>query len=294
MLSKRIINELLDLGCIILRNELLSKHCSFRIGGPVDFFIKIPNEAALSFLLQYVNRKKIYILGSGSNVLFPDNGYNGIVATLVGEFKYCFVNKYNITCGGGTQLSDIVNLTTIHNLTGLEFAIGIPGTIGGATYCNAGLQTKWISSVINGIEFFNENSQKAYLDRKDISFKYRTSSLNTCIITQVKLRLNKKSKSNYNINKYLYHRIQTQPMSLPNAGSIFKNPIGLNAGKLIEDAQLKGVCIGKAKISEKHGNFILNTGGACANEVLYLIKLIQAKVKQKFNITLEPEIKIIK
>jgi UDP-N-acetylmuramate dehydrogenase len=295
MLSNAFINQLIVNGCKVLRNELMSKHCSFNIGGPVKFFIEIPNEKSLYLLLKYIKFKNFYILGSGTNVLFPDYGYNGVVITLVGDFKYCSIKQNNVLCGSGSYLNDILKLTLMNNLTGLEFAIGIPGTIGGATFGNAGSSNKWISSVISGIEIYNSSYQKQYIDRKYIHFEYRASNINNCIITKVILQLNKfPFKINYNIQEYIQKRYLTQPIDFPSAGSIFKNPVEISAGKLIEYANLKGFCIGKARISELHGNFIINTGGACAQDVLLLINLIKIKVKKKFNINLETEIKIIK
>jgi UDP-N-acetylmuramate dehydrogenase len=293
MLGNTILNQLIVKGCKISRNELMSKHCSFKIGGPVKFFIKIPNEESLCLLLKHIKFKNFYIIGSGTNVLFPDYGYNGVVISLVDKFKYCYIKQNEVLCGSGSYLIDIIKCTLMNNLTGLEFASGIPGTVGGATYGNAGTHTKWISSVISGIEIYTESLQKKYIDRKHINFAYRTSALSSCIITKILLKLNK-SKNKPSYKNWIYGKIRTQPAKYPNAGSIFKNPIGISAGQLIELANLKGLCIGKAKISEIHGNVIINTGGASANDVLLLIELIKMKIKKKFNINLETEIKIIK
>ncbi|GMO66054.1 MAG: UDP-N-acetylmuramate dehydrogenase [Endomicrobiia bacterium] len=292
-----LIKILSSLGCKVLRDELLLKHCSFKIGGPADLFIEIPNECALLEFLKIVSDSdKYYILGEGTNVLFSDEGYRGIVICLTEDFRKNYVLENQISCGGGTLISDLLETTIKNNLTGLEYLTGIPGTVGGAVYGNAGIKDEWISTSISSIEIY-KNLKKQLINKGKIRFGYRESGLEDCVITKVNFSLKKSIKNNSlkKICRNMQNRLKTQPLNMPNAGSIFRNPSGcFSAGKLIEYAGLKGKRIGCAQISELHGNFIINRGGAIAKDVLCLIDLIKEKVKEKFNINLETEIKIIK
>jgi len=296
IIDYNLIKMLSYLGCKVLRDELLLKHCSFKIGGPADFFIEIPNEYALLEFLRIVSGNDKYcILGKGTNVLFLDEGYRGIVVCLSEDFGKSYVLENQISCGGGTLISNLLKTALKSNLTGLEYLAGIPGTVGGAVYGNAGSNDEWISTSIDSIEIY-KNSKKQSISKKDIGFGYRKSELENCIITKVNFSLERsiKNDSFKKICRNMQKRLQGQPLNMPNAGSIFKNPSGFSAGKLIEYAGLKGKCIGCAQVSELHGNFIINRGGANAKDVLYLIDLIKEKVKEKFDISLETEIKMIK
>ncbi|MDR1784413.1 MAG: UDP-N-acetylmuramate dehydrogenase [Endomicrobium sp.] len=296
IIDYNLIKVLSYLGCKVLRDELLLKHCSFKIGGPADFFIEVPNEYALLEFLRIVSGNDKYcILGKGTNVLFLDEGYRGIVVCLSEDFGKSYVLENQISCGGGTLISNLLKTALKSNLTGLEYLAGIPGTVGGAVCGNAGSNDEWISTSIDSIEIY-KNSKKQSISKKDIRFGYRKSGLENCIITKVNFSLERsiKNDSFKKICRNMQKRLQGQPLNTPNAGSIFKNPSGFSAGKLIEYAGLKGKCIGCAQVSELHGNFIINRGGANAKDVLYLIDLIKEKVKEKFDISLETEIKMIK
>jgi len=283
------------MGCKILKDELLCKHCSFKIGGPADFFIEIPSEQALLEFLKIVSDSNFYVLGEGTNVLFSDEGYRGIIVRLTGNFSKTYVLGNQISSGGGALLSNVLKTAIKNGLSGLEYLAGIPGTVGGAVYGNAGGRDKWISTSVNSIEIY-QNFKKKLIYKEKIQFSYRESKLENCIITRVNFSLKKtiKNDSLKKVYKNVQKRLKIQPLSMPNAGSIFRNPEGFSAGKLIENAGLKGKCIGYAQVSKLHGNFIVNRGGAFARDVLCLIDLIREKVKEKFNIDLETEIKIIK
>jgi UDP-N-acetylmuramate dehydrogenase len=284
-----------SLGCKILRNELLLKHCSFKIGGPVDFFIEIPNEYALLEFLGIVS-DKYYILGKGTNVLFSDEGYKGAMGCLTGDFRKIYVLKDQILCGGGALISNLLKIVLKNNLTGLEYLVGIPGTVGGAVRGNAGSKDEWISASINSVEIY-KNLKKQLISKEKIKFRYRESELRDCVITKVSFSLKKAmgNDSSKKICRNMQKRLEKQPLNMPNAGSVFKNPSSdLSAGELIEYTGLKGKRIGCAQISDLHGNFIVNRGGAIAKDVLYLIDIVKKRVKKKFNINLETEIKIIK
>jgi UDP-N-acetylmuramate dehydrogenase len=294
-MDKSILSKLASLGCSIFKEELLSKHCSFRIGGPADYFIEIPNEEALSLFLKTIGNDSFYVLGGGTNVLFSDDGYRGIVISLTDKLKEIVIKGEEIFCGGGALLSNVLNAALKNNLIGLEFVSGIPGSVGGAVYGNAGLRDKWIDSVIKEVGVYT-GSKKVWLERKQIDFSYRKSSLENSVISDVCFSL-KKTAENDNLAtvfESVQRRLKTQPLNFPNVGSIFKNPKGLSVGKLIEETGLKDVCVGGAKISELHGNFIINIGEASAKDVLALISLIEEKIYKQFSIKLETEIKIIK
>ncbi|MDR1926675.1 MAG: UDP-N-acetylmuramate dehydrogenase [Endomicrobium sp.] len=296
-IDSNLIQTLSSLGCRILKDEPLSEHCSFKIGGPVDFFVEIPNEQALLIFLNNVkNKKNVYfILGSGTNVLFPDEGYRGTIISLTGTFREISVFNEEILSGSGALMSDVLNTAIKNNLTGLECTAGIPGTVGGAVFGNAGSKNKWIGSFVKNVEVY-KNLKKESINKEKIAFSYRKSGLGNCIITSVSFFL-KKDIENDNLEmicESMKKRLRTQPLIMPSAGSIFKNLDGCSVGELIEKLGLKGIRAGGAQISEVHGNFIVNTGGASAKDVVSLIKLVKAKVKEEFNINLETEIRIIK
>jgi UDP-N-acetylmuramate dehydrogenase len=294
-MKESIFNELYLAGCKILKDELLSKHCSFKIGGLADYFIEIPDEDALSLFLKNIGSDNFYILGDGTNVLFSDGGYKGIVISLTKNFKEITINGEEFFCGAGASLSNVLNAAIKNNLVGLEFSAGIPGSVGGAVYGNAGLKDKWIDSVIKTVEVY-KNAKKISLETKNINFSYRKSNIENAVISGVHFFLKKvvENDSLIVVSESINRRLKTQPLNFPNAGSIFKNPQGHSVGKLIEEAGLKGVSIGDAQISKLHGNFIVNTGKALAEDVLTLIALIEETIYKEFNIKLETEIKIIK
>jgi UDP-N-acetylmuramate dehydrogenase len=295
IINSDLIETLSSLGCRVLKDEPLSMHCSFKIGGPADFFIEIPNEPALLEFLKIISDGRFYILGKGTNILFSDEGYRGTIIRLSGDFKEISVSRDEILCGGGALLSDVLKTACESGLMGLECATGILGTVGGAVYGNAGKRDKWISSVVKSVEVY-KNLKKELINREKAVFGYRKSGFENCIISKAIFSLKEGIKNDCleEISENMQNRLKTQPLNMPSAGSIFKNPDGFSVGRLIEEVGLKGKCAGKAQISELHGNFIVNTGGAFAKDVLALINLVKEKIKEKFDISLETEIKIIK
>ena len=298
--SDNLAGHLLSLGFTgakIYAGELLSKHCSFKIGGIADFYIEIPNEQTLkSFLLKASSLKfKYFILGGGTNVLFSDSGYNGAVVRLTGDFEKISVNGEKIACGAGASLSAVLKKAAENNFSGLECCAGIPGTAGGAVFGNAGSKNGSIGEFVESVEIYNENGQKELINKEKIDFQYRKSGLENFVITKINFCLKKEAGNDIlkEILESTVRRSKTQPLNLPNAGCIFKNPQGFSAGKLIEDAGLKGKSSGGAKISEVHGNFIVNTGSAKCGDVLCLIRSVQAEVKEKFGVDLQLEIKTV-
>jgi len=286
-----------DLKGKVRRNEPLSRHTTFKIGGPAEFFIEPKDIADLKLLLDLAKRYKIplSVIGAGSNILVNDRGLKGIVVSLcappfkVADFKgaYCEV-------GAGVLLSQLLRCCQKKGLSGLEFLAGIPGTVAGALTMNAGAQGKNISDVILYVKVIDKKGAIKILDRKEAQFGYRSSGLTRYIIISALTQLTRRSSEaiTKKIKRYLAYRKLTQDYTCPSAGCIFKNPPGYSAGQLIDSCGLKGRKIGGAGISRKHANFILNTGGAKARDVLKLMNLARKEVKKTCRINLAPEIKI--
>jgi len=238
-----------------------------------------------------------FILGGGSNILVSDKGYNGLVIKIKNQKSKIKNNR--ILAEAGLALNRLVELSLKNNLTGMEWAVGIPGTIGGAIYGNAGAFKKSMKDLIKEVEVFDTKDEKIKIFKnKDCKFGYRDSIFkkkkNLIILSaSLQLKKGKKMKIKEKIKRYLNYRKETQPLNFPSAGSIFKNPKNFYAGFLIEKCGLKGKRIGNAKISEKHANFIVNLGNGKAKDVKKLIKLIKKKVKNKFKIELEEEIQYL-
>lgn len=280
-------------------NYSLRNHTTFKIGGPARFFFEPADSEDLKLLLSLSNKHKIpfFVLGAGSNILINDKGINGIVVRLNSSHfkKIIFKNNY-IEAGSGARLNQLVHVAIRHSLSGLEFLAGIPGTLGGALVMNAGIPGENIGDVVEKIMVMDYKGNIKTLNKKDIKFGYRSSNLSKYIILKVRIKLIKeaKKKIKHNINRYLDYRRAAQDVSLPSVGCIFKNPKAESAGRLIDLCGLKGKKIGGACVSVKHANFILNLKYAKAGDVLKLMDLIRKRVKNKFNINLETEIKIWK
>lgn len=254
------------------KNILLKKYTTFKIGGPAKYFFEAKTKIELISALKLAKEKNLpfFILGGGSNLLVSDQGFNGLVIKF-GQPLSAYVTK------------------------GLEWAIGIPGTIQAAVWGNAGAFGGSMADVVKSVEVLDINSLKIkILKNKDCKFAYRDSVFKqkkNLIILSVEIKTKKSSLKK--IKEYLAHRKKTQPLNFPSAGSVFKNPVGLSAGKLIQDCNLKGKKIGNVQVSEKHANFIINLGNGQAKDVIKLIKLIKEKVKNKFGIVLEEEIQLL-
>lgn len=279
-----------------LRHPLKDK-TTFKIGGRAQFFSEPKELAQLRFLLGAAKRNKlpVFILGAGSNLLISDRGVKGLVIKLNSAYFKRMALKGNcIEAGSAVRLSQLIFLAQSKSLRGLEFLVGIPGTLGGALAMNAGCRESAIGDLVKEVSVMDYKGRIKILSRKDIKFSYRKSGLGKYIILSALLRLKKGERAQIkkNINSYLGFRRRTQDLSLANAGCIFKNPPQRYAGKLIDLCGLKGRKIGDAFISERHANFILNRGKASAKDVLGLMRLINKKVKDKFKINLQPEIKL--
>ncbi len=279
--------------------EPLKNHTTFKIGGPAKFFIEPQDPNDLRLLLSLVKRYNLSLLviGRGSNLLISDKGINGVVLRLNAPWfnKLSYKDNY-LEAGSGALLSRVVLFAKGHGLSGAEFLVGIPGTVGGALAMNAGIaqDNRSIAELVESVTVMDYRGNRKILNKKDIRFGYRTSSLSKYIILSALIKLNRKNKEQINdkIKAYLKYRKLTQDLSKPSAGCIFRNPKGHSAGRLIDLCGLKGKRIGDAGVSLKHANFILNLGKGSARDVCKLMDLIRKKVNNKFNINLTPEIKI--
>lgn len=281
----------------VLLNEPMSKHTTFKIGGPADIFVKVNDTEELKFLLSLSRTQNIpvTVLGNGSNVLVKDKGIRGIVLKI--DFKEILVNNETLEIGAGVLLSKASRVALENELTGLEFASGIPGTFGGALYMNAGAYGGQIGDKIITTTYIDENLDIKTITQEENEFSYRKSVFqknNGIILSgKIKLEKGKAEEIKEKMEEYSKTRKEKQPLNMPNAGSAFKRGDGFITAKLIDECGLKGYKIGDAQISTLHAGFIVNTGKATANDVLNLIKYTQEKVKEKFGIDIEPEIRIL-
>lgn len=296
---KPILDYLIYNGLFYLINEPMNRHTSFQIGGPADIVVYPTRRREICDLVRICRTEDIpYItLGNGSNVLVSDAGIRGLVIMTDRMHRITVGNDSRIEAWAGAPLSRVATIAKNYQLSGLEFAFGIPGTIGGAVYMNAGAYNHQMNQVITATEYVDEEGNLCTVEGEDHRFGYRTSCFKDAkhIIVKTHLQLSpgKESEIADLMKQYTQARKEKQPLELPSAGSAFKRPEGLFAGKLIEDCGLKGRRVGGAEVSTKHAGFIVNIGGAKAKDVLELVDIIQNEVQKKFGVTLEPEIKFI-
>lgn len=283
-----------------LFDEPMKMHTSFRIGGEAQCFISVNSveqiQQATSFCKE--NNIPFMIMGNGSNMLVSDEGINGVVIQLSKGFSDCKIEDTTVYAQSGILLSALASKLLNQELSGFEELSGIPGTLGGAIFMNAGAYGGEIKDVVTSIDYIDKDGNLKTISANEAEFGYRKSIFqqNGAIIIGATLELKKGNKEEIKqkINEYTKRRNDKQPINMPSAGSTFKRPEGHFAGKLIEDCNLMGVSIGGAKVSEKHAGFVVNTGNATAKDVMALIEHIQNTVFEKFNVKLEPEVKIIK
>ena len=283
---------------LCLMNESLKKHTTYGIGGPADLMIFPKSKQDLIKVVEIINENKIQltILGSGSNVLVSDNGIRGAVISLKNSLKKIEVDDNILYAECGTMLGKIVKHAVKNNLIGLENLNGVPGTLGGALIMNAGAWGGEISENLIHVEVINSKSEIQKIQKKDLNFSYRQSSFNKDdILLSAKFNLKKADKDiiKENFIEAQSGRKKSQPLNKRSAGSLFKNPKNNSAGKLLDEAGLKGFSIGDAKISEKHANFFINDGDATSKDMLMLIKKAHKEVKDKFNVNLSLEVKLM-
>ncbi|HEY7317671.1 MAG TPA: UDP-N-acetylmuramate dehydrogenase [Candidatus Binatia bacterium] len=287
-------------GVRIRISEPLARYTSMKVGGPADVFIEVANVEGLTGVLRTLHRRgtPFFLLGNGSNVLISDRGVRGAVIHLAGDFKQVEWREEDdiirVRVGAAFAVTQLVREAARKGYAGVEFAEGIPGTIGGALYMNAGAYGSEFEKVIDCVNGLTREGEPIRLSRSEMTFTYRNSHLPVgMVVTEVRLRLQREDsvKVNSRVRELVTKRKASQPSGYPNSGSMFRNPAGDFAGRLIEAAGLKGRKIGRAQISERHGNFIVNLGGAKSEDVRQLMELARAEVRSRFGIELEPEVR---
>ena len=298
---KNLINFLNENGIDFEENVSGKRLCSFHVGGNVRLVVKPCNIFQIECLYNYLNANDIKntLLGRGSNIVISDNGYDGVVVSLskLDEINIdgCIIDKVS----AGVSMYALATTAQKHGLTGLEFAQGIPGSVGGGIYMNAGAYGGEMSQVIKNVVCFDKKEGKIVnFDANECDFSYRHSvfqeNKNLIILfAKMELLCGNPDEIRAKMDVLKASRLEKQPLEYPSAGSTFKRPEGYFAGKLIEDVALKGYCIGGAQVSEKHAGFVINRGGATASDVKELVEYIQKKVKEKFGVSLECEIEFV-
>lgn len=287
-------------GLKVKTDEPLARHTSMKIGGPADYFIEAEDDAALVELLRTLGRHGVgfCLLGNGSNVLVSDRGVRGAVIHLAGHFKRVMWreqgDRARAEVGAACAVTQLVREAARQGYAGLEFAEGIPGSVGGALFMNAGAYGSEFERIVEQVEALTARGEPVRWGRDEMTFSYRDSHLPPgTVVTRVHLLLRKAETEavSRKLRELASRRKSSQPSGYPNSGSMFRNPPGDYAGRLIEAAGLKGKRIGQAQISERHANFIVNLGGARASEVRALMELAQGEVRRQFGVELVAEVK---
>ena len=280
----------------ILLEEPMHKHTTFRVGGPAEVFVTVENKEQLEKIIKYLNlvARPYFILGNGSNLLVGDKGYRGVIIRLGGEFNTLKTEGTLLTAGASVLLSAAARAAMENGLTGMEFASGIPGSIGGGVKMNAGAYDGEMRQIVESVQVMYKDGSILDLDNETMEFGYRNSVIKNrpYVVLQVSLRLQPGNREEIlaRMNELAARRKEKQPLEFASAGSTFKRPEGYFAGKLIMDSGLRGARIGGAQISEKHCGFVINDGTATAADIAELIQEVSETVKEKFGVTLEPEV----
>lgn len=293
-------------GILYKENEPLSAHCTFRIGGPADLFVMPRDEDQLCQTVQFCKQAEIryYLLGNGSNILFADEGFRGAVIDVSAEAAGMGLSIYQnadgdyISAPAGLKLSELCKFALQHGYTGLEFAYGIPGCVGGGVYMNAGAYGGEMKDVLESATFFDEQLREVTLSAGDLHLGYRTSAFELmpwCILrASFLLTPGDSEEIRARMRDFAQRRVDKQPLDMPSAGSTFKRPKGAYAGALIDKCGLRGYAVGGAAISEKHCGFVVNKGGATCADVICLTDTVAKIVKEQTGYTLEREIRVVR
>lgn len=280
-------------------NEPMKNHTTFKIGGPAQYYVTPESVTQIQEVVSLCRNMNIplHVIGNGSNILVGDDGVDGVVLALFNTFSDYEIKDNVITAQAGMSLIKLAVIALREGLTGLEFASGIPGSVGGAVYMNAGAYDGQMKDVVTSVTVLDEAGNIRILGRDELDMGYRTSAVakNNMIVLQVVIELKSGDKEQIKaqMNQLSELRKQKQPLEYPSAGSTFKRPEGYFAGKLIADAGLKGYSIGGAAVSEKHAGFVVNMGGATAKDVVELTDYIKKRIMEQFGVTLELEVKRI-
>ena len=285
-------------GSGIFMEEPMKKHTTFRVGGPADVLVQ-PDETALAAILALCRQYHVSysFIGNGSNLLVGDKGIRGVVIEMTDPMGNIEVDGTKITAQAGAMLSKIANTAASNGLGGMEFAAGIPGSMGGAVTMNAGAYGGEMKDVIRQVTVLTPECEQKVLSREELDLSYRHSCIpkNHFLVLEAELSLTPAPEQEIRAKmaELREKRVEKQPLEYPSAGSTFKRPEGYFAGKLIMDAGLRGYAVGDAQVSEKHCGFVINRGNATAAEILQLMKDVQERVKKQSGVTLEPEVKMI-
>ena len=283
----------------VFRNEDMSRHTTFRIGGPADCLVQPESAEELREILRICKEENVpyFILGNGSNLLVSDSGYRGLIIQLFRNMSGIEISGDIITAQTGSLLTQIASAAAGAELTGFEFASGIPGTLGGACVMNAGAYGGEMKDVLISVTAMDPEGRIYTIDRDDLDLGYRHSALmdGGYIVLSARMKLSHGEPEQIKtvMEDLRQRRVTKQPLDLPSAGSTFKRPTGYFAGKLIQDAGLRGYSVGGAQVSEKHCGFVVNTGGATAEDVFGLIRHVQAEVKREFGVDLQTEVRFL-
>ena len=286
-------------GATVLQNEPMKLHTSFCIGGPCDIMIKINCEALLCELIKLCgeNSIKYYVVGRGSNILVSDEGLRGAVLLIGKDFGSVRVKDDIIECQSGASLAAVCNVALENSLTGLEFAYGIPGSVGGAVFMNAGAYGGEMKDVLVSCKYIDKDGEikELPLDKMELSYRHSFFSERELCIISVKMKLQKgeRDKIKGRMDTLMERRRDKQPLEYPSAGSTFKRPEGDFAARLIEVCGLKGTACGDAEVSTKHSGFVINKGNATFKDVMCVVDTVKQKVKEQTGVTLECEVLII-
>ena len=279
--------------------EPMRKHTTFRIGGPADFYLCPHSAKEIQKTVAICREEELpyFILGNGSNLLVSDQGYRGVVIQLWKNVSDILVEGCRIRAKAGASLAKIAGEALEEGLTGMEFAAGIPGTLGGAVVMNAGAYGGEMKDILQEALVMDEQGEIFTLKKEELHLGYRTSIIKEkgyiVLAAALELKPGDRKEIKEKMDELKQRRVEKQPLDMPSAGSTFKRPEGYFAGKLIMDAGLRGFSVGGAQISEKHCGFVVNTGKATANDVLTLIREVQKRVRDKFGVELETEVKFL-
>lgn len=283
----------------VKQQEPMSRHTTFRIGGPADFYLCPHSTNEVQEIVEICKEEKLpyFVLGNGSNLLVSDKGYRGVVIQLWKNFSDITVKDCCIQAKAGALLSKVAAEALEAGLTGMEFASGIPGTIGGAAFMNAGAYGGEMKDIIKSVKVLDTQGEVRVLPKEELKMGYRTSIVKekgyTVLSVELELTRGNQEEIRNTMEDLKERRTSKQPLEMPSAGSTFKRPDGYFAGKLIMDSGLRGFSVGGAQVSEKHCGFVVNKGGATAMDVLNLIWEVQRRVKEQFGVDLETEVRFL-
>ncbi len=281
----------------IRKNEPMSRHTSWQVGGPADYYLCPADLSELVEIVRFSNKYNLplYVFGNGTNLLVLDGGIRGLVVNIGSSFSYVNCEQNGLTAGAGTPMTYLARTAAEQGLVGLEFAVGIPGSLGGAVIMNAGSFGGYIGEKVRSVKLVSPGAELITMKRNELSFSYRTSNLpDKGVIFEVVLDLKPgDSAEPMKLMEYFLSERSRRHPDLPSAGSVFRNIPDQPAGKIIEEIGCKGMRIGGAEVSCKHANFIVNTGTATAADILSLIEAVRQKIKDEYNLDLQPEVKIV-